>query len=233
MKKQGGITIVEMVILVLITAIILSLSVSFKISWNNGETRKTLAQVNEYSTAINSFKRKYGFIPGDLKKTQIFELSVNSTDGNEDGLIEDENQKNKIQNRSIKLDGEVANFWLHLYNSGFFKKDNSKNIFPYLEYLKTGILVFTDGERNYYHISVNGINKNNEIETTNNLTPNQAYLIDKKLDDGFPTTGKVFVYAGSNINISGLGLFNKKCSTSNEYSTANKFNACQLVMVLD
>ena len=233
MTKEHGYTIVEITIIVIILSIILSFAVNVRILKNTSNIKKAISDIQEYTNAIKTFKRKYGFLPGDIKKTQIFELSTNDTDGNENGLIEDQNQQNKIYERNIKIDGEIANFWLHLYKSGFIKEN--KNIFPYIDFLKTGILVFSNNNKNYYHISVNGINEDKEIETINNLTPYNSYLIDKKLDDEMPFSGKIQAVGGNRIKASNKDMQHpsKKCATEFEYLTVFKEKSCQLIMEID
>lgn len=231
MIKKNGYTIVEISILVVILSIILSIFVNVNLKKDSSSVKKVISDIQTYKSAINEFKRKYGFLPGDIKKTQIFSLSETNTDGNENNIIEDINQQNGLEDQNLKLDGEIANFWLHLYKSGFI--DNNERIFPYIDYLQTGILIFSDGTENYFHLAVNGVNKNKEIETIFNLTPYQAYQIDSKLDDGLPTTGNIFVYGGNFINNSVENKIPEGCSTNSEYLTSSKQKLCQLVMKLD
>ena len=206
---------------------------NIQVSQNASNIKKTINEIQKYTVAIKTFKRKYGFLPGDIKKTQIFELSKNDTDGNENGFIEDKNQQNNIYEKNIKMDGEIINFWLHLYKSGLIKEN--KNIFPYINFLKTGILVFSNENKNYYHLSIKGVNKNKEIEAINNLTPYNAYLIDRKLDDEMPFSGKIQVIGGNKININNKNINHpsKKCATEFEYLSVFKTKLCQLVMEID
>ena len=103
MKKNYGYTIVEITIIVIVLSIILSLTTNIKISQNINNVKKTISDIQDYTTAIKTFKRKYGFLPGDIKKTQIFELSTNNTDGNKNGLIEDKNQQNNIYEKTCNI----------------------------------------------------------------------------------------------------------------------------------
>ena len=231
--KKRGYTIVEITIIIIVLSIILSLTINIRTVQNVNNIKKTIDDIQEYTSAIKTFKRKYGFLPGDVKKTQIFELSTNNTDGNENGLIEDKNQQNNIYEKNIKMDGEIANFWLHLYKSGLVKED--KNIFPYIDFLKTGILVFSNENKNYYHLGINGINENKEIETINSLTPYYAYLIDRKLDDGIPFSGKIQAVGDSKIKASNeiMQRPSKNCATEFEYLTVFKTKLCQLIIEID
>lgn len=230
-NTKGNFSITELLIIILVCSFSLALVVDIEISKNRNDINHLISNIQSYKTATYEFDRKYGFLPGDLKKTQIFELSVNNTDGNENGLIEDSQQQsgNNYYN-DIYLNGEILNFWLHLYKSGFIEKTDK--IFPYVDSLKSGILVFTDGENNYFHFGISGIYKDNKIKTQNNLTPNQAYTIDKKIDDGLPIEGNVFITSGNFLNAKYMKRANKKCSTEYEYLTVFNKKLCQIVIKL-
>ena len=234
MKKtssDNAYTLIEVAFVVIVLSVILGLVVNIKANNVENHIKRAVSELQEYKSSIVGFKRKYGFLPGDLTKTQIFSLSLNNTDGNQNGLIEDKNQLNGVYDKNLKMDGEIANFWLHLYRSGFLKK--TKSIFPYVPFLKTGILVFSNGERNFYHLAISGVNINKDIKTINNLTPYEAYLIDKKLDDGLPFSGNVFAYGGNTINNLKLKSPNPKCATDFEYLTVYRKKLCQLVYEID
>ncbi len=228
-KKDFSIT--ELFIIVIIFGLVLGFVIHVEMNKNRDEINYLISDIQSYRTSINNFKRKYGFLPGDLKKTQIFDLSVSNTDGNENGLIEDKEQQLRNYNKNIHLDAEVLNFWLHLYKSGFMVK-KTKKIFPYIKFLNSGILIFTDGNDNFFHLGVSGINKNNEIETKNNLTPYQAYIIDKKIDDSLPLDGNVFIINGKILNAENIKKAYKDCATESEYLTVFKKKLCQIVIKL-
>lgn len=231
MRKYYGFTIIEISLIIIVLSIILSFTINIRITRNNNNIKKAVSEIEACTSAIKAFKRKFGYMPGDLRKTQIFNLSVKDTDGNENGIIEDRNQTRGVYNKNLKIDGEIGNFWLHMYNSQFL--DNDGHIFPYIDTFKSGMLVFSDGKKNYYHLAVNGIDSNMEIETVNNLTPYRAYLLDKKLDDGLPFSGKIRVIGGNKINISHQIKPSKDCAVEHEYLTAFKKNLCQLIVEID
>lgn len=230
MINKKGFTLVEISIIVTIISILLSFFISITVNKERYSIKLLSTELQKYDTAIKNFQIKYGFLPGDLKKTQIFELSVNNTDGNENNLIDDKNQQNNIFDKNIKMNGEIVNFWLHLYNAKMLNNDTK--VLPYLDFLKTSIVVFNDNKKNYYHLSVKAVTENGDIETVNNFTPNQAYLLDKKLDDSIASTGKIIAYGGNRINNNSKNLVNTNCAVNGEYLTAHKSNLCQLVYEL-
>jgi hypothetical protein len=223
-------SIIELFIMAIFFSFVVSFFVKIEMTKTRSDINGLIYDIQSYRNSIINFDIKYGFLPGDLKKTQIFDLSINNTDGNENGLIEDKEQQSGNYSGNVHLDGEVLNFWLHLYRSGFLKIKG--NIFPYIDFLESGILVFTDGNSNFLHLSVDGINQNSEIATKNNLTPYQAYIIDKKIDDSLPVSGNVVVISGNVINTKNIKKISKNCSTEFEYLTVFKNKMCQIIIKL-
>lgn len=230
-KIKRDFSITELFIIIIVLGLILGFVIRIEMFRHRDEINHLISDIQSYRISINNFDRKYGFLPGDLKKTEVFDLSVNNTDGNENGLIEDKEQQSGNYKDDIYLNAEILNFWLHLYKSGFMTKKTNK-IFPYIKFLNSGILVFTDGDSNYFHIGINGIDRENKIETKNNLTPYQAYVIDKKIDDGLPLDGNVFITNGKFLNAENMRKAYKNCATEFEYLTVFKKKLCQLIIKL-
>lgn len=228
MKKNKDFSITELFMLICIFSFVLFFAIHIEMQKKHGQINHLIADIQKYKTAINEFNRKYGFLPGDLKKTEVFNLSVHNTDGNENGLIEDANQIKGDYTKNIQGNGEILNFWLHLYKSKFIPKQ--KNIFPYIDFLNSGILVFTDGKDNYFNLSIDSIDQNLNIKTKYNLMPYHAYLIDKKIDDSLPIDGDVFIMKGRTLNINNMRKSYKDCATDYEYLTIYKKKLCQLAI---
>lgn len=227
MKNNKGLTLIEISFIVIVISIMLSFFITIVVNRDKNNIKSLAKDLYQYNLAIKNFQIKYGFLPGDLKKTDILFLSVNNTDGNENNLIDDKNQQNNIFDRNIKMNGELLNFWLHLYNAKML--NNDAKVLPYINFAKSSIVIFNDMENNYYHLSVKAVMPSGEIETFNNFTPYQAYLLDKKIDDSLPSTGKVIAAGGNRININSKNQVNKKCTVDNEYLTVHKDKLCQLI----
>ena len=226
---KNAYTIIEISIIIIFLSIVLSLTMNIKLSQDKKNIKVIINEINHYTSIIKSFKNIYGFLPGDLDKTQVFNLSKTNTDGNKNNIIEDDLQLKNKDSKRIKATGEVVNMWLHLYNAKFLKKNT--DIFPHIDLLKTGILIFSYGYDNYYHLSVSGVNKNLDIETKNNLTPQQAYLLDQKMDDGAPYSGIINATGGKYI-YRDIRKAHNKCATHYEYLTVFRQKLCQLVIKL-
>jgi hypothetical protein len=220
----------DILLFVIFISFILSITLNIKMSINETNINKLIFDLNDYTNSIKNFKIKYGFLPGDLKKTQILDLSKNNSDGNGNDLIEDRNQIAKIYNKSLEFNGEVYNFWIHLYNSRFLK-NNDRELYQQIGFLNTGIIVFTHNDKNYFNLSVQEAKRGKKIKLINNFTPYNAYLIDRKFDDELPFSGNVLAYGGDYINDN--NIVNKHCADEQEYLTFFKEKFCQLIMKLN
>lgn len=227
MKDFENLTFMEVLFIIIIISVMLSCFVNVTVNREKYNIKLLSMELQKYNAAVRNFQIKYGFLPGDLKKTQIFELSVNNTDGNENDLIDDKNQQNNIFDKNIKMDGELVNFWLHLYNAKML--NNDAKVLPYIDFLDSSIIVFNDMNKNYYHLSIKGVLPSREIETFDNFTPNQAFLLDEKIDNGLADSGKLIAHGGNRININSKNQVNKKCAVDDEYLTAHKKKLCQLI----
>ncbi|MDR3289955.1 MAG: hypothetical protein LBT02_01580 [Rickettsiales bacterium] len=225
--KNREYKITDILIFLIAGSVISSIFFNLKITLRNGEVNRVIAELNEINIAIKNFEIKYDALPGDTKKTQIFTLSKKNTDGNENGIIEDKNQMDGVEDENLKFDGEVYNFFIHLYNSGFLK-NSQKVIFPINKFLNAGILVFNRNNKNYFHLGIKKIRNDKDIEIYNNLTPHIAYMFDNKIDDGNPFDGDVQVYGGNHINKN--SKVNEMCADKEEYFTFYKFKVCQIII---
>jgi len=227
-RKKYNFTLFHFFLAIVITGIVLEFIVGGENLIRSGEVKQMIKDINKYNTAINNFKRKYGELPGDIRKTKIFGLSENNTDGNENGIIED-------QSGSIKqASGEITNFWLHLTNSSFLdeKFDGKSNAqakvgtsFPRINNI--GITVFGFEGENYLQIGVIGADNSTIRMADKALNPNDAFVLDKKLDDGLPKTGDILAVGGSKF-VNGINSVNKDCTTNREYLIKQDKLACQL-----
>lgn len=227
MKNNKGLTLIEISFIVIVISIMLSFFITIVVNRDKNNIKSLAKDLYQYNLAIKNFQIKYGFLPGDLKKTDILYLSVNNTDGNENNLIDDKNQQNNIFDKNIKMDGELVNFWLHLYNAKML--NNDAKVLPYVNFAKSSIVVFNDMEKNYYNLSIKAVMPSGEIETFNNFTPYQAYLLDRKIDDSLANSGKIIASGGNRININSKNEVHKKCAVDDEYLTAHKKKLCQLI----
>jgi len=189
------------------------------------EVRAQVSQIGKFNLAANTFRGKYGYLPGDIPDPDASNFGFakrgafpHQGDGN--GIIEG------LINGADQQGGETVMFWvdltsangmnLNLIEGSFSRaktsasysssggsevlKPGSPGVDDFLPKAKLGSTNYiyawsgglTGGDgTNYYTLS--GVVYIDEGSPSANpdLTPNQAYAIDKKMDDGMPQSGTV------------------------------------------
>jgi len=219
-NRRGGFTLIELSIVLVIIGLIVGGVLVGQDLIRAAEIRATVSQYEKYNTAVNTFRGKYGYIPGDMPWATVNQFQLSSqvaaltSGGDGNGLIE--GGTTTPASTSIGFAGEPVIFWNNLTVAGYM--DGS---------FGTGLSVAGDtggvaattaafnawippaklGRGNSFNVmSYNGLNYfmisgfgGGTVTTAtgayatqkNNLTPTEAYNIDKKIDDGLPTSGVV------------------------------------------
>ncbi|HEU5047699.1 MAG TPA: prepilin-type N-terminal cleavage/methylation domain-containing protein [Rickettsiales bacterium] len=93
-KENTGFTLIEISIVLVIIGLIVGGILTGQDLIKSATVRAQISQIEKYNTAINTFRNKYGGIPGDLAKTQAsqFGFDVAGCDGSTgkrdgDGLV--------------------------------------------------------------------------------------------------------------------------------------------------
>lgn len=209
-----GFTLIELSIVLVIIGLIVGGILVGQDLISAAEIRATVAQVEKYNAAVNTFRTKYNGIPGDLPSAQAtaFGLFTDETataghaDGN--GLIEGG------ASGSVSAYGEVLVFWRQLSDANLLDASlgTTGNSLITSAGAPTGAVTLINqslpgsktNPTNYFTVyAVNGLNyyqlgpwsgfsaAGTWTFGTSGLTPIQAYNMDIKLDDGMPLTGAV------------------------------------------
>jgi prepilin-type N-terminal cleavage/methylation domain-containing protein len=248
-----GFTIVEMSMVVLVISLIVVGVVVGQDIIKQANIRTVVTTVNEVNISLNSFRTKYRQLPGDFTKASDYGINspkgsstvnVSSTadnadsdcadttdcDGDGDGVLESVTLYDAMDTNTNHgaFEAEIANFWVHLSNSGFIKEVYSQtagcsgescnmtrgSAMPSLP-VGNAMIALSNDNRVEYAL---GVDTPFEIAPTNyfnaagkqtnsvagyNLTPEEAYGIDQKLDDGQPEEGVVQIFTRYN----GVGSF--------------------------
>lgn len=205
MKENKGFTLVELSIVIVVIGLIVAGIVGGKSLVYQSKVRSIITDYRQYEVAINTFKLEYNAIPGDFNMASNYGIG---TSGNGDGIIADAGT-------------EGARFWEHLSGAGLISGSYSgsgmiigRNI-PGSSY--GGLVTFYASHAGVSPGS-NHMNTGNNLlfqvyrgnvialgtQTSTNVRPwlgflevNASHSIEKKIDDGEPGTGRLFVARGS------------------------------------
>jgi len=230
MNRQSGFTLIELsIVLVIIGLIIGGVLVGQDLVRAAG-VRATISQIEKYQSAVNTFREKYGALPGDLnalvaKQFGFTARGVYLGEGDGNGNIEGiwSPSSNNQNGGLAQFTGETALFWEDLSYANGLKINLIEGSFSnqviagfgiasipltamsnYLPTAKIGrgnyFYVWNLAGVNYYGISVPTGTVWGNIYTNLGLSVKEAYDIDKKTDDGLPQSGRVTSVYVTNIS---------------------------------
>jgi prepilin-type N-terminal cleavage/methylation domain-containing protein len=240
-----GFTLIELSIVLVIIGLIVGGVLVGQDLIKAAEVRATISQIEKYNTAVNTFKEKYGGLPGNLSSAAassfgFVQRAGTLGRGSNNGILSGINYSNSNSDYATALQtGETALFWVDLSTShlitGSFTAATDSGISiidassqPGLDaWLPTAaigkgsyIYVYSFNGINYFGLSVpSSIDANGILYSTPMLAVRDAFAIDKKIDDGLPTTGTVQAYYATSWGIPGEGITPAPSSTTPSAAT--------------
>jgi prepilin-type N-terminal cleavage/methylation domain-containing protein len=177
---RSGFTLIELSMVLVIIGLIVGAIFVGREMIKAAEIRAQVSQIEKYKSAVNTFRIKYGYLPGDIPADQASQIglatrAVSALVGasNGDGLIE----ANWVGNINISvICGEVTLFWNDLSTVGLIEgqyvgmggtpwagncttastSDQAFTIIPAAKIGSgNGITVFSDSNTNYFMILAN------------------------------------------------------------------------------
>lgn len=211
-SRTSGFTLLELSIVLVIIGLLAGGVLVGQDLIKAAELRATTAQYEKFKTALNVFNVKYNGMPGDLyyrnaQRFGFFSTGLDGTVGLGDGnrVLEDPDQSQGVQS------GEPLIFWRHLTDAALVEgrfgatlnnggDPDGTVVEDHVPTAKLGggnyFMTYSDGYTNYFLIT--GLNSMAADYTAiNRITPNEAYNLDQKLDDGLPISGIVRARGGS------------------------------------
>jgi prepilin-type N-terminal cleavage/methylation domain-containing protein len=239
--SRSGFTLLEISIVLVIIGLLVGGILTGRDLIKAAELSATISQIQKYNTGVNTFRLKYGYLPGDIPDPQAssFGFQARGTlagQGDSNGFIE--GYGSNVFGTDCGFyegTGEDAVFWVDLSTAGLIDggfntasshtllaatltATSTPSLSAYFPAAKLGqgnyVYVWAGGYadssagncnkgdgNNYFGLSpFSSITTNGEpYATATSLSVQQAYSIDKKIDDGLPQSGNVMaMYVNNN-----------------------------------
>ncbi len=258
--NNKGFTLVELAIVLVIIGLLVGGVLQGQELIKQAQIRNTVQQLISFDAAVNTFKAKYRQMPGDISRASAFGLdtpkgsstanvsATNDTENDGDGDGHLESIPNVVDaTRFATYAGEIANFWVHMSNTNLIKGEYNNNsstavvtvvdAFPESS-VGSGVIALTESGYLHWLSGVNSVL--DDFDATegvagsplgNQLSPEEAYGIDSKIDDGQPDAGVVRAVSAFNITTSVFtddAAAADNCNTAGEYNLADDTRLCTI-----
>jgi prepilin-type N-terminal cleavage/methylation domain-containing protein len=133
-RAQDGFTLIELSIVLVIIGLIVGGVLVGQDLIRAAEVRATIAQIEKYNTAVNTFHEKYGYLPGDIKDPDASSFGFKprgpyAGSGNGDGILTGINGSGDAECASPpaagcgnrQAAGEAVMFWVDLSTAGLIE----------------------------------------------------------------------------------------------------------------
>jgi prepilin-type N-terminal cleavage/methylation domain-containing protein len=223
---QKAFTLIELSIVMVIIGLLLGGVLVGQDLIRAAEVRAQISQIEKYNTAVNTFRGKYGAIPGDMNVVAASQFgfanagctgTAGQRDGN--GLVDGNGGAGSL----LQGGGETGLFWGDMSNVGLTQyvdgtfnaatctstpSPQATQINLYVPAAKVGssnyVYVYETNSINYYGLSNASAFTTGYLTTGPAISAQQAYAIDQKMDDGLPASGNVqAVYVAGTVTVSG------------------------------
>ena len=206
-EKSKGFTLIEISIVLVIIGLLVGGVLVGRDLIAAAQVRAQISQIEKYQQAVNTFKGKYDYLPGDIKDPEATQFGFRArsglytSDGN--GIVEGASAGARHGGFQC---GETALFWADLntalliegkFTQSCISAASQTAVANQLPSAAIGagnnIYAHSDSGINYFGMSqVIYVNGPGSIPATKlGLSVAQAYSIDSKMDDGYPQSGKI------------------------------------------
>lgn len=244
--KKQGFTLVELSIVIVIIGFLVAGIAAGSNMIKQAQIRSVILDLQNYQTSFNNFKAKYGGVPGDISKASSYWpnagqctdtlLNLPLCNGNDDGQIEyDDGSGNTEVVRTLKhlsLAGMINSLIPAITatpdplipgsNAPVSKISGAGYFFVYYQAINENVAILGK--------PIQGVSPGFPVLTDGAMTPEDAFNIDQKIDDGI-ITGGVFTgsFSGNFYTLDGSDVTNSAdCAdnTLNTYKITTTYTAC-------
>lgn len=240
-KDELGFTLVELAIVMIIIGLLIGGVLKGQELVNNARVTTTIKLIQSVEAASMGFKDRYGLLPGDIAADKVPGCGVGNTNncvgGNENGSIGGNLGRDTMAFswnvfRRNPNPEETIQFWKHLSLTNFMGGVDVTADPALGEWGKThpsvpmggGVEIFYDfGSTIGFSGHVLRLSLDGAFpvvsNVSGNLTPSQAFSIDRKMDDGNPDIGLI---------VADYGFLSTGCKDAEVYRESNSEGRCLL-----
>lgn len=222
-NPQAGFSIIELAVVLLIMGLLIGGILKGRELIESARLKRIISQINEYRVAVNAFIDKYDALPGDFNKASTL-IKAGLRDGNSNGVIE---------GAGLAAGSEALNFWAHLAEAGLMATPGLASEQNAGEFGKGapespigGGFTIENNPKDLGGLWLILGKKRGDHGDGGLLTPAQAMGLDKKVDNGYPSSGRVRAFEGSDA------AANSCVTEAGAYNLANKGPTCVLYIQL-
>ena len=217
-RYSQGFTLIELSVVLVIIGLIVGGILVGQDMISAAATRAQVSQIEKYNTAVNTFVTKFGYLPGDIPDPYASQFGfvargLYEGEGDGNGILEGIWQNAASSSSgTYETGGETLVFWQDLSSinmiDGNISGIISTNTYVYGNYVQSpcscwyfplakigrssSVYTWSASGQNYFGLSsITAGNTGTQMVSNPTLPVQQAYNIDKKIDDGQPTTGNV------------------------------------------
>ena len=251
MKKSflKGFTLVELAIVFIIIGFVISAIVVSGEIIEASEVSAQISQFKDFDVAVTTFTMKYGTMPGDMDSATANRYNFAQPSGGSivafNAVLEDLSAFTPVRDNN----GEPAHFFVHLSQSNVMPVVTAQTVtsarinehYPESKLGEGGIIPtsMTDGRILWFLGLDKALDDVSNVRLANKdgpiLTPEQAFRIDEKLDNGVANTGIVQAYEAYTTDPT-LRSYTSGCvdgSDNSQYDMSNFDPACSIGVYSD
>ncbi len=220
---QAGFSLVELAVVLIIMGLLIGGILKGRELIESARLKRVASQLTELRLAINGFVDRYDALPGDFSKASSL-IDGTLRNGNGNGLVE---------GNGLAPGSEALAFWSHLAAAEFIGAPGPKESHNEGDFGKGapvsslgGGFTVENNPRGLQGLWIILGKKHNDHGDGGLLSPLQAMSLDKKMDNGHPTSGNVRAFDGADRDP-------HACITeAGTYNLENKEAACALFFQL-